>query len=237
MVKLNLCIGGSVLVSGLASFALAAQPIHAADISVIGYYGNWNIVRTRYNPESFLSGNDQFFLTEEATDLGPFDVEIELTGYTPNSSVELDFFNLLQNNSNETWTKFDISIGTGKGNTFVQSDPSSGLFALTTFFGPFSTPFDVLNLIDDVLGFAEVTNSGTNISFDNGSIISDRFRFRSLTAPFFVLNVPIDANGNAAFTLRQIPTGYVPEPLTILGTGMAISFGGFFKRQKAKKSD
>ncbi|WP_013322174.1 PEP-CTERM sorting domain-containing protein [Gloeothece verrucosa] len=230
MPKFNLFVSGTVLASGLASLALAAQPIQAAEISITGSNGNWF-----YQYDN--SEENSLTLYERATDLGAFDVGIALTGYEPNTSVGIQLLKLVYNYSKLTWTDFHITIGTGLGDEFTQLDPNGDLFAPTVDNGEgISAPFDLAYLFSGgTLGFAKVTNSGTYISFDHGTVLSGILGVQNpgVTAPAFLLNVPIDADGNAFFTLRQ--TASVPEPFTILGAGAALGFGSFFKRLKAKK--
>ncbi|ACK73116.1 hypothetical protein PCC7424_4757 [Gloeothece citriformis PCC 7424] len=239
--KQNLYFLGTTLISGLASVGLAVQPIQAANISVTGTNGNWLIGEFDFVPADENSfGIDSFsidtvVIAEAATDLGLFDIQLELTDFTPNSTVPLAIGKYILNWSNATWTGFNIGIGTGLGSGYTPLDPSSGFEIITQTLDGLPTPLDVAFFsFDGEFGFAQNSLSGNNLSFFNGTVIPttpDGDELSNVTVPLFVLNVPTDANGNAIFTIRQ---NAVPEPLTIVGVGTALGFGSFFKRQQGK---
>lgn len=72
-------------------------------------------------------------------------------------------------------------------------------------------------------------------NFGRGDLLN--WSFES-TEAVSTLNIRFDHTGlepGNANAINISTTGVVPEPLTILGAGTAIAFGGAFKRKLAKK--
>ena len=120
-----------------------------------------------------------------------------------------------------------------------QLAPAGGLYDyeatddFITFLGTFGlTPVATFDLN---AGAAEVSFTGTEIEVDFSPITGDLFGesgtyLLSLTGS--LSSSDSGAIGTYQFTLETAP---VPEPLTILGAGTAIAFGGAFKRKLGKQ--
>jgi hypothetical protein len=103
----------------------------------------------------------------------------------------------------------------------------------------FKTPviFEGFNLLDDEEEFTKVSlfNGNTLVQEidgivgpgDNQAIFVDGFTTALVT------RVEIDLPGSGA--IDNITSTPVPEPLTILGSTMALGFGALFKKQQSKK--
>lgn len=95
------------------------------------------------------------------------------------------------------------------------------------------TPFNVVRTAEKfrISGLTTVTMSST---------FTGVFKLKDETLAkgngTFIVQDASRSTGNFYMTIAvPTTTGTVPEPLTILGVGTAIGFGGFFKRQISKK--
>ncbi|WP_107670671.1 PEP-CTERM sorting domain-containing protein [Cyanothece sp. BG0011] len=144
----------------------------------------------------------------------------------------------------------------GTGTFSFDGDPGDGEFALTSL-PNFNFFFDVAGA---TFTTADIASSVTNVTAIISTIGSDRFVNFSGTlggtggGPFggsldFVNgvgnNLSFQPGGGSLYQrfdislggtyIGTVPATPVPEPLTILGAGAAIAFGGAFKRKLNKK--
>jgi hypothetical protein len=138
----------------------------------------------------------------------------------------------------------DLDFGGQFGNALIISFDNnsdtpndSQIGGVITFDFKIPVIFNGFNLLDDEEEFTKVSlfNGGDLVQEidgivgpgDNQAIFVDGFT----TAP--VTRVEIDLPGSGA--IDNITYDPVPEPLTILGSTMALGFGALFKKQQSKK--
>jgi hypothetical protein len=88
--------------------------------------------------------------------------------------------------------------------------------------------------------FAAATTGSENYTWNpNGFIVNPDINFigaayQSSTTLVFPGSGPDGNNGYFGANFKSVP---IPEPLTILGTGLALGFGGLFKKQQSKRKN
>ena len=160
----------------------------AQGILVTGFAGNWDY-QDSFNPP------DQLIITKWANDMGPFDLEITVTG-------GIDPINILEevyNNTGIAWTDYHFELGYGLGPAFQRSSSTDGLF----FISGSSLAFPLMTPIG--------TPEWDELSFAGGTV-------PPLSWADFNLWVDLPNGVDPfIFTLRQWPTtSVIPEPAALV---------------------
>lgn len=94
----------------------------------------------------------------------------------------------------------------------------------------------------DLLNGGTLKNRGSNSAPDFVTVGDIETRFNLSTATGTLTGTSIITNGklfasdaNDNFALFEGQVELVPEPLTVIGTGMALGFGGLFQREYSKR--
>ena len=197
----------AVLVAG-APLARATI-VNGAPIYVSDQAGTWTITGESYVPPSSPA---QLVLTEEANDLGPFDIVI--TADAPNGSVEFDLVKEILNETDAAWLDFHLMIGTGTADQFVVSSDSDQLWFYGTNDGgtvPQETTGQFQNPPDE-----DDASAPDTLGWYGSQPIGATSRFVvGIRAPDDIDGVD---DGQAVFTVRQLAT--VPEPATLSLVGL-----------------
>ncbi len=90
------------------------------NIEVIGASGNWGYT-DEYTVGEPQDPNTTLNVTKTATNFGPFDMEIEVTGGMNPITIE----EVVTNSTGVEWPGYVVQLGTGMGDTFVLSDGTS----------------------------------------------------------------------------------------------------------------
>lgn len=204
-----------------------ATPRARADIFLLASDGPFTVTDLMFVPGGAGGhfGLDTLALAEDGLGFAPWDLLLQVTnipvGGTAMIGIDKDVTNLIFSKVPLEVTDFHMELGTGLGVAFVQSNETDGLFFKTDpapvneAFAPFPQAFpnppgqdeaidpDVLWWDSQGTGFPGIQPGDT-------------------TSFWFGINVPDDIDGvndgQAKFTLRQIPT---PEPSTAMLLGLA----------------
>jgi len=144
-----------------------------------------------------------------AVDMGPFDMEITVTGGL--TAITID--ETVLNPTMVDWTDYHVQLGTGLGDDFEASTPGDGLL----FVSGTSATFPTLTwLSEDELAFS-------------GSIVGP------LNSDDLLLQLQLPGADPYTFTLRQWPTTTViPEPSTLVIWALGLLGLGFYGRRRKR---
>ena len=193
-----------------ANFAIKALTTQQqqANITVTATHGNWTVTNSLFVLPDMLD------IDKIATDLGPFTVELLVTGGM--DPIVID--DPVLNNTNQVWTDYHFELGTW--------DPTSGQFVLST--------------AGDGLAFLASSFSGM---FPNMTMLSeDELFFSGATvapgalADFF-LDVDLPGSSSFPFALRQWATVGIPEPTTLVLAALGFwcfLLAGFRRRRSGR---
>jgi len=233
----------------------AAANAGVTDIDVTQTSGDLlfaNVTRTCFNKDDTKAHFklDTLVVTEPISSLGQgssgghpgvawWDLEIKVTRDTPKDAAgnEIDQDEMISidkdvtNNTDLPWHDFHITLGTGLGDNFVESNETDFLFFKTD-----PNPPQEKSGQFKLLGFDE-PNAPDNVWF---KVNGPDFGPNSLLAANFwlAMNVPdaffTPAGADvqmATFTVRQHAT--IPEPATLAMLGFGLAAVGFVRRRRA----
>ena len=169
--------------------------------------GNWQQVFWSFQePETLV-------VEKDAKDLGPFDMEITVTGGINPINIQ----EAVRNSTGEAWADYHFQLGTGLGQDFLLADPNGELY----FTAGSSDVFSALGMIG--------TPNPTELAFSGGSLAAGNM-------VNFGLGVHLPDGGPYSFTLRQwptLPSTVIPEPSTMCALGLAFAgLGGYVRRRR-----
>ncbi|MEQ9672049.1 PEP-CTERM sorting domain-containing protein [Coleofasciculus sp. G2-EDA-02] len=231
--KLKFAIATTGVLLGLAT--LHTNPAQAAVVKTIDF--------SEFSPGEVVTGA----MTEHAT-LSVSEQGRVVAGIDPARPLrELMIFDTTCGGgpaSNCTGGDDDLFFGNQFGNSLIISQDNnsaspndSQIGGIITFDFKMPVSFIGFNLLDDEEESTEVTlfNGDTVVQVISGIVgpgnNSEIFVNGFTSAP--VTRVSIDLPGSGA--IDNITYSKVPEPLTILGSTMALGFGAMFKKQQSKK--
>ncbi len=206
-----------------------------------------------------IQSSDNAWLTNASTqdsngDGNPFDddenVDYNVSGNDPQSSLllenllGLDFFSLTDvGQSFEGSTGLFLSLNVNQGDTlsfdwnFLTNqdtpDTDNNDYAFVTI------DDTIIQLADTNSSFiAGISAPGTAVFSEQTGLESFAYTFDmtgTVNVGFGVVDIG-DFITSSALSVENVQLTPVPEPLTILGAGTAISFGGFFKKKLSKRN-
>ena len=213
-------------VTALANGAIAPSGL-VTGITVSDDAGNWNVASQNFLPigSTMLPTLE---VAETATDVGPFDLEISVADLPVGGETNITVAKDVTNSSNVDWAQFELSVGTGLGDSFVESDALDGLYlGLNT--QEAGTVFDITEF-DDAL---EPNNALFTALAVPGLAMGDSTDFLIDITVSDDIDGIID--GQAVFTLRQSAVA-TPEPASIaLWTMLGVALAGFGYRRARRK--
>jgi hypothetical protein len=150
-----------------------------------------------------VSPNEVFIPQKNYVGIGPVDIEFTVTN--SGGVTEYHFREGVFNGTGIPWTDYHMQLGTGMGTAFLSSTPGDGL------------DFD----------FPELSSPVSMGPFTSVVVAEDSIDAYNGVVPPLVyvgyLHFHIDVrDGISSFTLRQYPTIDVPEPGSLLLSGMSV---------------